>query len=436
MLEVQADLRHQRTPAVRLTSRILAEAAKRKASDIHIEPRPFGAHVRLRIDGVLKEIMCVPANVQAALISRIKILADLDIADRRAAQDGRFLVKMGNSRLDLRVSTLPTNYGEKVVMRLLDPLATQVGFRELGLSEQAERMLRSALRQPQGMVLVTGPTGSGKSTTLYAALNVLRSPGVNIVTVEDPIEYHIDDINQVQVNPKAGLSFAACLRALLRQDPNVIMVGEIRDPETAETAVRAAQTGHLVLSSVHTNDALSTVARLTDLGLSRFQIASAMTLAIGQRLVRRFCECRVEGPPNSEEREAMALLGLPAAELIFRPGGCSKCDGSGYRGRIGIYEVLNFDEQIRACLLRSASAEEVRVLARAQGMSSLQEDALARLQAGLTSATEVFRAVPIERSAALICAECRNALAPVFMFCPYCGAAARRPESVIHASCA
>ena len=290
--EVQAELNQKKTPAVRLVSEIIQTAMKKRASDIHIEPQANATVVRIRVDGVLRELETIPRSIQNSLISRIKILSDMDIGERRAPQDGRFMVAVGPRKVDMRVSSLPTQYGEKIVMRLLETSAPLLSFADLGFPQDISERYRKLLALPQGMLLVTGPTGSGKSTTLYSALNVLRKPAVNIVTVEDPVEYDLPGINQVHVNSRAGLTFASCLRSILRQDPNVIMVGEIRDLETAEIAMKAAQTGHLVLSTLHTNDSISAVVRLLDLGIPEYLIASSVTGILAQRLVRKLCSCR------------------------------------------------------------------------------------------------------------------------------------------------
>jgi type IV pilus assembly protein PilB len=425
--EFEAELRNERTPAVRLVSAILYAASAKRASDIHIEPQGESTTVRIRVDGVLRELTNIPKELQASVISRIKILSDMDIAERRAPQDGRFLVKISDHDLDLRVSTLPTHYGEKVVMRLLDPAATRVAFSALGFSEEDARVLHAALASPQGMVLVTGPTGSGKTTTLYSALNSLRSPTVNIITVEDPIEYKIEDINQVQVNPKAGLTFANCLRSILRQDPNIIMVGEIRDSDTAEIALQSAQTGHLVLSTLHTNDSVSAITRLLDLKIPAFLVASSVSAVVAQRLVRKLCTCRNEAAMTNEH--ASRFLGAGIVDFggkIYIPTGCALCDNTGFKGRIGIYEVLVLDEQMRAAVRSGMRDEEIRIMARSGGMRLMQEDAMEKVKMGLTTLDEVLRVVPFENVQAQRCRTCGKGLAPTFLFCPYCGAGTRQ----------
>jgi type IV pilus assembly protein PilB len=425
--EFEAELRNERTPAVRLVSAILCSAATKRASDIHIEPQVEATTVRIRVDGILRELTHIPKQLQASVISRIKILSDMDIAERRSPQDGRFLVRISNRNLDLRVSTLPTHYGEKIVMRLLDPAATRVAFSALGFSEENSKALHTVLSSPQGMLLVTGPTGSGKTTTLYSALNALRSPTINIITVEDPIEYKIDDINQVQVNPKAGLTFANCLRSILRQDPNVIMIGEIRDTETAEIALQSAQTGHMVLSTLHTNDSVSAITRLLDLNVPAFLVASSVSAVVAQRLVRKLCDCRNVAAMTNEHASRFLAAGIvDFGGKTYIPAGCPRCDNTGYKGRIGIYELLVLDEQMRAAVRSGMRDEEIRNMARSGGMRLMQEDGLEKVKLGLTTLEEVLRVVPFENIQAQRCRSCGKALAPSFLFCPYCGAGTRQ----------
>ncbi len=426
--EMRNELRNDRTPAVRLLSSIVAAAAHKKASDIHIEPHSLGTVVRIRVDGVLRDLTHIPAEFTSALVSRIKILSDMDIAERRVPQDGRFLVQIGGKSLDLRISTVPTHEGtEKVAMRLLDPNATKVGFSELGLSDENAALLQGILAMPQGMLLVTGPTGSGKSTTLYSALNVVKSLAVHIITVEDPVEYRIPEINQIQVNVKQGLTFAGCLRSILRQDPNIIMVGEIRDLETAEIAMQAAQTGHLVLSTLHTNDSIAAITRLLDLNVPGFVLASSITGVVAQRLVRKLCECRTQVDISPDY--ATRLMGAGITDFdnkMYSPAGCSLCDNLGFRGRVGIYEVLMFDEQIRSALRTEFRDDEIRNLARSAGMKLMQEDALEKVKQGITTLEEVLRVVPFEQASIGRCLNCNKGLAPTFLFCPYCGAGTRK----------
>ncbi len=430
MEEFEAEQRKERTPAVRLVSAILYAAAQKRASDIHVEPHALGTVVRMRVDGVLRELTHVPLEFSTLLTSRLKILADMDISERRVPQDGRFLMQMGDRRLDLRVSTLPTHYGEKVVMRLLDPSGTKVPFTSLGFSDFCADTLSSLLKAPQGMILVTGPTGSGKSTTLYSALNLLRSPSVNIITVEDPVEYKIEEINQVQVNPKAGLTFSGCLRSILRQDPNVIMVGEIRDQETAEIALQAAQTGHMVLSTLHTNDAVAAVTRLLDLGVPSFLVGSSVTAVVAQRLVRKLCSCRDEVPMTTEHAARLASAGITEfGDRMFVPAGCAMCENSGFKGRMGVYELLVFDEHVRQAVRDQARDEEIRSLARSGGMKLMHEDALEKVMQGLTTMEEALRTVPFDSAGGNRCRSCSKSLAPAFLFCPYCGEGTRQEKS-------
>jgi type IV pilus assembly protein PilB len=376
----------------------------------------------LRVDGILREHQRIPRALQNSVASRIKILSDMDIAERRAPQDGRFLVKISGHRFDLRVSTLPTQYGEKVVMRLLDADAPMQDFSTLGFPEWIASRLKQMLALPQGMILVTGPTGSGKSTTLYSCLNLVRKPSVNIVTVEDPVEYAVPGLNQVQVNSKAGLTFASCLRSILRQDPNVIMIGEIRDKETAEIALKAAQTGHLVFSTLHTNDSISAVTRLVDLGIPAFQIAASMTGIIAQRLLRRLCSCHKPAPVSPEYIAELAQAGVSApCNLRNSAIGCDECDLTGFKGRIGIYEMLVLDDAIRLAIRDGGRIDAIRALARAGGMRLMHEYALEHVLQGLTTLEEVQRVVPLEQVALAHCASCHRELSSTFLFCPFCG---------------
>ncbi len=420
--EVQSELLNKRTPSVRIVSEIIMEAANKKASDIHIEPQAGDGIVRIRVDGVLRDLRKIPANIQNALSSRVKILSDMDIAERRTPQDGRFLVRMGTRELDLRVSSLPTQYGEKIVMRILDAGASLMDLRALDMPEQVSTAMREVLAMPQGMLLVTGPTGSGKSTTLYASLNLLRQPSVNIVTVEDPIEYVLAGINQVHVNNKAGLTFASCLRSILRQDPNVIMVGEMRDLETAEIAMKAAQTGHLVLTTLHTNDAVSAVTRLVDLGIPGFMLGGSITAIVAQRLVRRLCQCSQLAECSAEAADRLATLGLTVpVDTIRIPVGCDSCDHTGYRGRVGVYEILSFNETIREIVRTGVRSDEIRGAARDMGMQAMHEDALQKVLKGITSIDEVMRVVPVQAMSSARCAECDREVSRAFKFCPFCG---------------
>ncbi|MBI3318343.1 MAG: Flp pilus assembly complex ATPase component TadA [Candidatus Omnitrophica bacterium] len=372
---------------IRLVDLFLKEAVTAGASDIHVEPYPDRISIRLRIDGVLQPIDPPSVHLMPAIISRIKILAKMDIAEKRLPQDGGFTVKFGEKTVDLRVSTIPVVYGEKVVLRLLDKGNLVFDFKQLGIDGRALQDMEKAILSPYGLIFITGPTGSGKSTTLYAALSKLRSPAKNILSVEDPVEYKIDGINQVQAKPQIGLTFAVGLRAFLRQDPDIIMVGEVRDLETAEICVRAALTGHLVLSTLHTNDAASAVTRLIDLGIEPFLLSPSLILVIAQRLVRKLCaECKEAHPPASSLQEKVKL----PPGTYFRPKGCPACRNSGYRGRVGIYEVLRADDKIRDLIAKGATADEIKALSRSQGMKSLLESGIDKAAAGLTSLEEVF----------------------------------------------
>jgi type IV pilus assembly protein PilB len=421
--EVQAELAQKKTPAVRMVTEIIHKAMAKQASDIHIEPQATATVVRIRVDGVLRELESVPRAIQNSVISRIKILSDMDIGERRAPQDGRFMVTVGPRKIDIRVSTLPTQYGEKIVMRLLEASAPLLTFANLGLSPDIATRLTQLLALPQGLLLVTGPTGSGKSSTLYSAVHLLRKPAVNIVTVEDPVEYVLPGINQVHMNGRAGLTFAICLRSILRQDPNVIMIGEIRDLETAEIAMKAAQTGHMVLSTLHTNDSISAVVRLLDLGIQDYLIASSLTGILAQRLLRRLCSCRTQQPVTPEYALRLAELGVSQIpDKIAAPAGCEICDHTGYRGRIGIYELFVIDESIRAILHGGFNPEAIRNAAKANGMRRLQDDALDKLQAGITTLEEILRVVPFDAVAPTECKGCGRDLLPAFQYCPFCGA--------------
>jgi type IV pilus assembly protein PilB len=420
--EIQAELNQKRTPAVRIVSEIIQKAMQKQASDIHVEPQADATVVRIRVDGVLRELESVPRNLQNSLVSRIKILSDMDIAERRAPQDGRFMVAVGQRKVDMRVSTLPTQFGEKVVMRLLESSAPILSFSEFGLPKLISERLTELIASPQGMLLVTGPTGSGKSTTLYSILNLLRKPAVNIVTVEDPVEYALPGVNQVHVNSRAGLTFATCLRSILRQDPNVIMIGEIRDLETAEIAMKAAQTGHMVLSTLHTNDSIAAVARLLDLGIPEYLIASSVSGILAQRLLRKLCSCRVMQEVTPSFAERLATVGwLSPPARIASPKGCDQCDHTGYKGRVGIYELLWIDDSIRSLLRCEYKPELLRTAARAAGMRRMQEDALEKLQSGITTLAEIQRVVPMEASVSTGCDRCGHDIAPAYRFCPYCG---------------
>ncbi len=389
----RADPAEATAPIIRLVNLILLEAVRKEASDIHFEPTRHYLQVRFRLDGVLRRRMSIPKYLQQSVLSRIKVTARMDIAKKRTPQDGGIRLQVDGRRLDLRVSSLPTFYGEKIVIRLLDQTERRIDLGTLGLEEKRRKSLEACYRRPQGMILVTGPTGSGKSTTLQCMLKDLRCEGTNIITVEDPIEYELEGINQVQVLKEAGLTFADSLRAILRQDPNVIMVGEIRDGETAEIAFRAALTGHLVLSTLHTNDTVSTITRLVDMGVPPFLISSALLAIISQRLVRKVCPgCGVEGEPDASAFDGWPA-GLPRGlDRVHWGEGCSQCEQTGYRGRVGLFEILIFSPAVRKDVASSAGEGTIRDRARREGMLLLVEDGLEKIRQGVTTLEEVLSA--------------------------------------------
>ncbi len=377
-------------PIIKLINALLSEAIKEGASDIHVEPFEKRLSVRLRIDGVMREILSPDYRLAALLISRIKVMAKLDIAEKRVPQDGRVSLKIAGRSLDVRVSTLPSSYGERVVMRLLDKQAERFDLTHLGMQPDKLKTFKNLLLHPNGIILVTGPTGSGKSTTLYAGLEMLNTRSRNILTVEDPVEYSIDGIGQTQVNPKAGMTFSRGLRAMLRQDPDVLMVGEIRDIETAEVAVQASLTGHLVLSTLHTNNALGAITRLHDIGIGSYLIASTLKGVLAQRLVRRLCKhCKQPHPLTLEEA---ALIGDASIKQSFSANGCEHCNHTGYRGRIGVYELLVVDDGLSS-LIHNGAGETELMNHIDQQMSTLQDEAKALIASGVTSVVEVLRSI-------------------------------------------
>ncbi len=380
-------------PVVKLINGLLTDAVKRGASDIHIEPFEHEIRVRYRIDGALLEIMKPPLKMKAALTSRVKILSQLNIAERRVPQDGRLKLKMGSRVIDFRVSTLPVLFGEKIVLRILDKGNLTLDLTKFGFEEKAERDLMKAILNPYGMVLVTGPTGSGKTTTLYSALSRINTPEVNIMTAEDPVEYNLMGINQVLVRTEIGLSFAAALKAFLRQDPNIIMIGEIRDLETGGIAIKAALTGHLVLSTLHTNDAPSTITRMIDMGIEAFNVASAVNLVVAQRLVRRICkECKAEHKYTDVELGALGTDLESLRSIKFMKGtGCDTCSGTGYKGRAGLYEVMAMSPELRRMILRGASVADIQAQAVAEGMLTLRMDGMKKVERGVTTLEEVVK---------------------------------------------
>jgi len=380
-------------PVVKLINGILTDAVKRGASDIHIEPFEKEIQVRYRIDGALLIVMKPPVKLKAALTSRVKIMSSLNIAERRVPQDGRIKLKMGKRVIDFRVSTLPVIFGEKIVLRILDKENLTLDLQKFGFEPKAEKDLMTSVMNPYGMVLVTGPTGSGKTTTLYSALSQINTPEVNIMTAEDPVEYNLDGINQVLVRSAIGMTFAAALRAFLRQDPNIIMVGEIRDLETGGIAIKAALTGHLVLSTLHTNDAPSTITRMIDMGLEPFNVASAVNLIVAQRLVRRICsDCKREHKYSPEELESLGMSAEAVKGLTFSKGdGCDTCGDTGYRGRQGLYEVMALSSELRRFILRGASVDEIREQAVKEGMLTLRMDGMKKVERGITTLDEIVK---------------------------------------------
>jgi len=380
---------------VRIVNSMIREAVRERASDIHFEPSDVGVRVRYRVDGVLREMAGLPKRLQAELLSRLKVMADLDITERRRPQDGRFAIKLDGKHLDLRVATLPTPQGEAITLRILDSEIAFHSLAELGLADSDMEILQRMLHRPFGAIFVSGPTGSGKSTTLYALMSEVSDPGRKIISVEDPVEYRMPEVTQIAVNSRIGLTFAAGLRTILRSDPDIVMVGEVRDPETAEMAVRAALTGHLVLTSIHTNDAPSALTRLTDMGVPPYITSSGLVGAIAQRLVRQLCPaCKAEESVSWDrlvaagfgEDEAMGLV-------VYKPVGCPECTMTGYVGRVGVFEVMEFDDHLQSLFLHSAPSYELHQAAVARGMRTLRRDALDKVKAGITSLDELDRVV-------------------------------------------
>jgi type IV pilus assembly protein PilB len=383
-------------PIVRYVNLLVTQAISDRASDIHIEPTEHDLRVRYRIDGVLHEMQRSPKQIQGGVISRVKILSDIDIAERRKPQDGRMSVTHSGRKIDLRVATLPTVWGEKIVMRILDNSTASLDLRDLAFLDHNYETYREAYTKPYGMILVTGPTGSGKSTTLYATLNAVSKPEINVITVEDPVEYRLPGINQVQVNPKAGLTFAGALRSILRSDPDVVLLGEIRDHETAQIAIEAALTGHLVLSTLHTNDAPSAVTRLVEMGIEPFLVGSALDAVVAQRLARRLCaKCCEPYLPTETELIAARFPWVPGEQIpeLFRPVGCVACSRTGYRGRVALHEVMRVTEDIERLAVSRSSSAEIGAVARQQGMITLRDDGWHKVALGQTSVEEILRVV-------------------------------------------
>jgi len=385
-------------PIVKFVNLLIAQAVADRASDIHVEPTETDLRIRFRVDGVLHEVMHSPRSIQGGVISRLKVMADINIAERRIPQDGRISLNVAGKGVDLRVATLPTVYGEKVVMRILDKTQARLSLPDLGFHPAVLPRFEACFRKPYGTVLVTGPTGSGKSTTLYATLNVLNSTDKNVITVEDPVEYRLPGVNQVQVNPKAGLTFASALRSILRSDPDIVLVGEIRDRETATIAIEASLTGHLVLSTLHTNDAASTPMRLVEMGVEPFLVISALDCVVAQRLARKLCDrCREEyEPTHAELTEAgwpAALLKAEGPPTLYRAVGCAACSRTGYRGRLAVHEVMVMSEEIRRMVVERYSSDDIKKTALSQGMLTLREDGLVKVAQGKTTLEELFRVI-------------------------------------------
>lgn len=392
----ESDVNRVDSPVVRLLNQVLLEAVASRASDVHLDPQAEGIRIRYRIDGVLRTERTLPRNMQSVIIARIKVLANLNIAEQRLPQDGRFEMHEGHHDIDVRVATIPTAFGEKVVLRILDLRAAMLEFRQLGFSEANFAKFEEMLARPYGKVLLTGPTGSGKTSTLYAALRSKATPAVNVLTIEDPIEYQMEGVNQVQVNLATGLTFARGLRAILRQDPDIVMIGEIRDDETAEIAVRAAVTGHLVFSTLHTNDAASSINRLIDMGVEPYMVASALTGVVAQRLVRCVCHhCQVAYKPTSVEEKLLSDRNISVASLVTGRG-CAACGNTGYRGRMAIHEVFVMDDGLSRLILERKSDRDYREYALNQGMSTMLTDGLAKAAKGLTTVHEVLRVTAMD----------------------------------------
>jgi type IV pilus assembly protein PilB len=415
-------------PTVRLVNSILADAVRSRASDIHIEPQSSAVRVRYRVDGLLRDVMTAPRAAAAGLVSRIKVMSSLDIAERRVPQDGRTRLQVEGHLLDARVSTLPNINGEKVVIRLLARADSVPPIAKIGMGEKQLEALLGTLVAPQGLILITGPTGSGKTSTLYSAIHQIKTPDRNIVTLEDPVEMQVNGITQVQVNPRTGMTFERGLRSVLRQDPDVVLVGEVRDYETAKLALEASLTGHLVLTTLHTNSAPAALTRLVDMGVEPFLVASSLSLVVAQRLVRRVCDSCAA--PYTPPTRILTLLGIDAEELAQatpkRGAGCSDCGGTGYRGRIGVFEVLPVNASMRAILMSEPNEGAVSAAALADGMQTLRASGIGKAHAGFTTYEEVLRVTQVDSSSGLHCSACGGALASDMVACPWCAAAIDR----------
>ncbi|MFQ5736534.1 MAG: ATPase, T2SS/T4P/T4SS family [Thermodesulfobacteriota bacterium] len=436
-------------PIIKMVDSIIIHGSDNRASDIHIEPQERGVKLRIRVDGIMRETMQLPKWVQGPVVSRIKIMAKMDIAERRVSQDGRIKVRLGKRNVDIRVSTLPTQYGETVVMRLLDPKSSLIDLESVGMLKDAFEKAVDIIERPQGVVLVTGPTGCGKTSTLYAMISRIRNEAINIITIEDPIEYELRDVNQVAVNEKTGLTFSYTLRSVLRQDPDVILVGEMRDTDTAVIAHQASMTGHLVFSTLHTNDAISSVVRLKNMGIPSYMVASALNGIIAQRLVRKICpHCKQAYTPTAEEIRRAGIK-WSGKNKLYRGAGCKSCGGSGYSGRTGLFEILSVNARIRNMIASDAGEQDIIKAAVEGGMVPLQVDGLKKVAAGVTTLDELTRVIYLSREdehgegicpsclgavpfGAEICPDCK---APVGVSCPSCGKS-RKPDWIACPFCA
>ena len=412
-------------PIIRMVDSVIIHGIESRASDIHIEPHDRTVKLRERIDGLMRDVMQLPKWVQGAVTSRIKIMSKMDIAERRVPQDGRIQVRIGSRELDMRISTLPTQYGEKVVMRILDPKSAILTLEEIGLSQYTKDRIKGIIERPQGIVLVTGPTGSGKTSTLYAMIGHIKTPEINVITLEDPIEYELEGVNQVAINEKVGLTFAYCLRSVLRQDPDVILVGEMRDQETAEIAHQASITGHLVFSTLHTTDAVSTLTRLKNIGIQPYLIASSLNGVVAQRLVRKICHsCKESYIPTDEE---LLKVGIRVKKgerpKLYKGNGCKECSKTGYHGRVGIFEVLIVNSKIKEMIASDESEETIRKAAIANGMLSMYDDGITKVKEGITTPEELQRVIFAKEAEIMsrACPNCSEMIKSEFSTCPYCG---------------
>lgn len=411
-------------PIIKMVDSIIIHASENKASDIHFEPHENDVKLRIRVDGIMKETMHFPKWVQGPVVSRIKIMANMDIAERRVSQDGRIKVRLAGKGLDLRVSTLPTQYGEKVVMRLLDANTSSLDLDSIGLSKDARVKILNIIERPQGVVLVTGPTGSGKSSMLYAMIKHVKNPKINIIAIEDPIEYELKDVNQVAINEKTGLTFAYTLRSVLRQDPDVIMVGEMRDTETAIIALQASLTGHLVFSTLHTNNAVATIIRLKNMGIPQYMIASSINGIVAQRLVRKICDACKERYEPAEEELSRAGIRLNKGQKLYRGAGCDECGKTGYSGRSGIFEILTISNKLRTLIASDAAETDILAVALEGGMITLQQDGLLKVLDGVTTLEELARVIYIAKEDEHTIGTCPSCMREITIeagACPHCG---------------